>query len=48
MDVKQVDKLNPRLMVRDIPADISRQHFVCDLIRQNLEGVGEENVKLVY
>lgn len=48
MDVRRVDKLNPRLIVRDIPVDINKQHFIKDLIKQNLDGVNEEDVKLVY
>lgn len=48
MDVRHVDKLNPRLKVRDIPSDIDRSRFVGDLIKQNLEGIADDAVRLVY
>lgn len=48
MDVKHIDRLNPRLVIRDIPADIDKQHFLRDLVKQNLESTNEGDVKLVY
>lgn len=48
MEVKQVDKLNPRLIVRDIPAEVDKQQFVENLVKQNLDGTNVADVKLVY
>lgn len=48
MEVKNVDKLNPRLRIRDISSSTDKSSFVKDLIKQNLEGVSEDKVRLVY
>jgi len=34
MKVKQVNKLNPRFLVRDISADVDRQRFVKDPVKK--------------
>ncbi|KMQ89544.1 putative 50 kda protein in type i retrotransposable element r1dm [Lasius niger] len=48
MEVKNVDKLNPRLRIRDIPSGTDKSSFVKDLIKQNLEEISDDNVRLVY
>lgn len=48
IDVKHVGKLNPRLMIRDIPSSVDGPQLVKDLIRQNLDGVADDVVRLVY
>ncbi|KMQ90176.1 reverse transcriptase [Lasius niger] len=48
MEVKRVDKLNPRLRIRDIPVGTDKSLFVKDLIKQNLDGASEEDIRLVY
>lgn len=48
MDVKRVDKLNPRLTIRDIPPNTDRSRLIGDLIKQNLDGVSEDDVRLIY
>jgi len=48
MEVKQIDKLNPRLLIKDIPESTDKARFVEDLVRQNLNGLGKEDVRLIY
>lgn len=48
MEVKTIDKLNPRLRVRDIPTGLDKQQFISDLVRQNLSGADASSVRLVY
>lgn len=48
MEVKQLDRLNPRLLIRDIPAETDKQQFVENLVKQNLDKTNVADVKLVY
>lgn len=48
LKAKRFDKLNPRLIVRDIPMDIDRGDLVKSLVQQNLKDVSPEDVKLIY
>lgn len=48
MKVKQLEKLNPRLMIRDIPADIERTQFIECLMKQNCEECAADEIRLIY
>lgn len=48
LNIKQFEKLNPRLIVRGVPVDIDRGSFVRNLVRQNLADAKEDDIKLVY
>lgn len=48
LTVRQFPKLNPRLLVRDVPVDMDKETFIKSLISQNLCGASVEDVKLIY
>lgn len=48
LEVKHFDKLSPRLLIRDVPADLDREQFVRGLIKQNANEFPESDIKLVY
>lgn len=48
MKIKQMEKLNPRLLVKDIPSDVNKEQFVQCLIRQNCNGNDNDKIKVIY
>lgn len=48
LEVKSCHKLNPRLVVRDIPPSMSREALMSSLISQNCDGLPTQDVKLIY
>ncbi|EFN82708.1 Uncharacterized 50 kDa protein in type I retrotransposable element R1DM, partial [Harpegnathos saltator] len=44
----QFDKMNPRLIVRGVPANMDRTTFVQCLVKQNLDDTNEDDVKVIY
>lgn len=48
MNVRQFGRLNPRLIIRDVPTDMDREAFVSCLISQNLRGLAVEDIKVIY
>lgn len=48
LEVKHFDKLSPRLLIRDVPADLDKEQFVKGLVKQNASEFPESDVKLVY
>lgn len=48
LTMRQSERLNPRLVVRDIPADTDKDQFVKELAQQNLKAKSADNIKVVY
>lgn len=48
MKVKEMEKLNPRLLVKDIPSDVNKEQFVQCLAKQNCSENENDNIKVVY
>lgn len=48
LTMRQSERLNPRLVVRDIPADTNKDQFVKELAQQNLKVESADNIKVVY
>jgi len=48
LEIKQFDKMDPRLRVRDIPPAIERDKFIESLIKQNLDGERLREPRLIY
>lgn len=48
LEVRQFEKLNPRLVIRGIPADFDRGSFMRSLVNQNLSSGDERDIRIVY
>jgi len=48
LQVKDDHKFNPRLLVLGVPKDLTREEIKRDLIHQNLQGVDNPDIKVVY
>lgn len=48
LESKRFDKMNPRLMVKDIPGDMAKDNFLGALVQQNLKGRNQNEIKLIY
>lgn len=46
MEIKYVDKLNSRLLIRDIPLNKDKSQRIENLIRQNLNGVDKSIITI--
>lgn len=48
LDIKHYEKLCPRILVRDVPADMDHEEFFRGLIKQNLDESDAGGVKVIY
>ncbi|XP_070526504.1 uncharacterized protein [Cardiocondyla obscurior] len=48
MEIKTFDNMNPRLIIRDIPTTTNKEEAMQCLMKQNLEGVADDEIKMVY
>lgn len=48
LDIRQVNGINPRLIVRDVPAELSKEDFIAGLVKQNLGGTDTAEIRMVY
>lgn len=46
--IRQFERINPKLVVRDIPSAVEKSQVVEAIVSQNMEGVDAEELKLVY